>query len=75
VPRSLTKSLWGDIAVPDVPNTVPACYRCNQLKRDRKSTCLCARCVMAWTVYGPAEYTPPLVDVSALALAEDELTA
>lgn len=35
------------------PNTVPACYACNQAKGQRRSPCACEVCETAWRRYGP----------------------
>ena len=36
-----------------VPNTVPACKKCNGRKGHKRSSCDCGVCLAAWATYGP----------------------
>lgn len=69
VPRSALRR--AGLINSQVPNVVPACERCNQLKADRRSDCDCTTCLTAWAVLGPLERRIPVFPVKALAALID----
>ncbi len=71
VPRCLLRRPF--VPIPGAANIVHACERCNQLKGWARAACSCIVCCVAWNKYGPWDLTIEVVDVRALALAEDAL--
>jgi hypothetical protein len=66
VPKAILRaSGLSGVVINGVSNVVYACYKCNQRKGNKKSTCPCRRCALAWATYGQsAGVTVEIIDMT-----------